>query len=281
MNSRKSGSAVAFNLTLFILTIALCWCEPLCADGAVGSASATEAAISWQHPSLTAHPHSGFGGNKYRVCINDGKTGEDLGCFNKDKQFTKLGNFKTGEYYRVRVYCYCRGTGQFASTYKRTILDVAHHQVMPAPPTPPRIVQLRSAKSGMCVYAVQSDSYLRTWPCGMGLPMHFAIENTPEGFTQIRSIFNGGCIYGGFPNLPDMRTATCGKYGTVVWVMNAQTTTTFRLNIVSTEDAVSGYPPARGPGGCVIPSEAPGGQATKGQCTCCGDLSDVFYLDPP
>jgi hypothetical protein len=267
-----------FKPTLFILAFAFCWCEPLLAN-AIGSVSATAARVSWQHTSLTAHPYTGFGGKKYRACAFEAN-GDPIDCKNTDQQFVVLDLFETGKYYNIKVYCYCRGTGRLASTYKRTILDMAHHQVTPAAPAPPRIVRLRSAKSGMCLYAVSTDFYLRSLPCGVGMSDNFAIEDAPDGGTQIRNIGTGTCIYGGFPNLPDLRTGACGKYGTVVWVMNANSTTVFRLNILSTEDAVFGYPPARGPGGCVIPSEVPGGQATKGECTWGGDLSDVFYLDP-
>lgn len=277
MNSRKAGSAVVFKLTLFVLAFAFCWGEPLLAN-AIGSVSATAARVSWQHSSLTAHPHSGFGGKKYRACAFEAN-GDQIDCKNTDQQFVVLNLFETGKHYNIKVYCYCRGTGRLASTYKRTILNMTHHQVMPATPFPPQTVQLRAAQSNMCLYTSPNDPSIHSWACVPWVFMDFAIEDAPGGGTQIRNILTGSCIHGSIPNTPDLRMAPCGTFGTLVWVMPTGSGHV-RLNILATEGSSPGSSPIRGPGGCVRPQLLQGEAAYKAECTWGGDLSDVFYLDP-
>jgi len=269
------NAAIKKTRALFIIFVVLLLLpSPVRAIGAVGSVSATEIVISYQHPGLTADSH--FQGKKYRICVrpyNDVQT-----CKTTDNQSIGFNQLQVGRAYEIRVFCHCRGTGRFATAWTQTILSVEWVHSAPAPATPSRIVRLRSAQSGLCLYA-SPDRFLRSYACGPNPALSFAIEPAASGGTQIRHVNSGVCIFGSAPNTTAVRTAPCGTFGTVVWVMN-NVNDTFRLHILATEDTIPGLGSSRGPGGCLRPAPVQLGQTTKGECTYGGNLVDVFYLDP-
>ena len=261
--------------SLFIIfAFLLLWPSSAGATGAVGSASATEIVITYQHPGLTAESH--FGGKKYRICVRPYNGTQN--CKTTDNQSIGFNQLQVGAYYEIRVYCHCRGTGPFGTAWTRTILSVEWRHVAPAPPTLPQIVRLRSVTTGQCLYP--NNDLLYSGACVSSSLMSFAIEPVPNG-TQIRHLPSNRCIHGSFP-LPNSAVvmAQCGKIGTRIQVrpyVNGR----FRLDITGTQDQVFGYPPVSGFAGCLRPPPAQGGQATKQHCHWEPWLEeDMFYLDP-
>lgn len=253
------------------------WSEPTFATGSVGSASATQVVVSYQHPGETAQSH--FDGKKYRICVDFEDYTSD--CQTTDNQSRTMNGLTVGENHRIRVYCHCKGSGRLSFAYTKTILDVTWRHTAPAAPTPPRIVRLRSAQSGLCLYPQQTGR-LHNDTCGPLAIMRFSIENAPGGGTQIRHVASGQCIHGSFPRPnPTVVLAACGKIGTVIWVMDYKNGT-YRLNFLRTQDNLPGNPPVLGPAGCLKPSPVQGGQAIK-NFECRWEMwahEDMLHLDP-
>jgi hypothetical protein len=182
----------------------------------------------------------------------------------------------------VKVVCHCKGSGRVAVARDVKIMDIddyLHIQPSPqAPPPPPKMVQLRNNQSGRCLY-IDANRIVRSWTCGPWPFMSFSVEPAAAGGLQIRHFTTGECLYGGFSGLPHVLTAPCGQSGTMVWINPLGVADTAWINIPVTEAAVPGYPPVKGPGGCLSVGPAQGDAVTKRECGNL-DLSQRFNLDP-
>ena len=250
---------------------------PALAIGAVGATSATSIRITFQHPGYTAHGLPLYQGKKYRVCIGDLIKGET--CTHGDGQSVDYHGVVAGSTYRIVVWCGCKGSGRLAVPIPIRLMDIQHKHSEPGLPTPPRIVRLRSAQTGLCLYP-QQNRLLYAIPCGPLSITRFAIEDVPGG-SQLRHLATGACIHGSFPTPNTVVVmAPCGKFGTRFWVRDSQNGR-FRLDIPSTEDQVPGYPPAKGLAGCIKPPPDTTAHATKAECHWEPWIqADMFYLDP-
>jgi hypothetical protein len=252
------------------------WSAPALAGGSVNSVDSSHARVIYDHPGYTTK-------KDYKVCwMLKGST--SWTCMQTNQNTYVMDYLTIGQKYRVRVFCICKGSGKLAIAHEMQIADIEFTFSALSPtvffPPAPEIVRIRNEKTGLCLYA-NSQKQVRSLPCGPNQIMHFSVEPSALGDRQIRHLLSGNCIHGGFPNLKDVRTAPCGSFGTMFYVMNSivDSVTGVWLNIPVTEAAPPGYPPARGPGGCLA-GGLQGVEITKVQCINL-ETRILFHFDPP
>lgn len=262
--------------------MALLWPTGAGATGGVTSAGPTKIKIFYQHPGYTAAPKSSWQNKRYKVCL--GNLLVSLTCDYTDS-LTFLwvgqnGSVEVGKTYRIKVSCYCKGSGKFAIRHVVEVLDLQHKQTLSADPVAPQVVRFRSVPSGLCLAA--DNGRLRSAVCAPVPAQRFGVETVPAaGATQVRHLASNSCIYGSKPNTLEVRLGLCGIVGTQIWVMNA-VNGAIRLNIGNTQADISTplKPSTPGPGGCVRPSSQAGVEAVKMECAWGWHVEDAFHMDP-